>query len=263
MAEMKYCYFYVTDWKHRHRSEKCSIQDGTRTWWQSHRSPLLAPISQCFTSKIFPLTRGLWSQRQFREGGSAHRHTRIFKQKLEILRGWAVSGMGPCLSLQPPKTGALLGSMLQSWYTACSSTTKILLPAHSVATDSLYRQSLHHCGCFSPLSSFLCPAGEKHCADCPVLTHMLEWWNLSSPCPPAHLHQDILGPVGGLGEEGGKSIVCLSAKNAEESLPSRGGQGALSNRLCSDAAFGTHRPAPLMQVQGWLSSCQTDLVLCC
>lgn len=126
-----------------------------------------------------------------------------------------------------------------------------------------YRQSLHHCGCFSPLSSFLCPAGEKHCADCPVLTHMLEWWNLSSPCPPAHLHQDILGPVGGLGEEGGKSIVCLSAKNAEESLPSRGGQGALSNRLCSDAAFGTHRPAPLMQVQGWLSSCQTDLVLCC
>lgn len=37
-----------------------------------------------------------------------------------------------------------------------------------------YRQSLHHCGCFSPLSSFLCPAGEKHCADCPVLTHMLE-----------------------------------------------------------------------------------------
>lgn len=193
----------------------------------------------------------------------SHRHTRIFKQKLEILRGWAVSGMGPCLSLQPPKTGALLGSMLQSWYTACSSTAKILLPAHSVATDSLYRQSLHHCGCFSPLSSFLCPAGEKHCADCPVLTHMLEWWNLSSPCPPAHLHQDILGPVGGLGEEGGKSIVCLSAKNAEESLPSRGGQGALSNRLCSDAAFGTHRPAPLMQVQGWLSSCQTDLVLCC
>lgn len=138
MAEMKYCYFYVTDWKRRHRSEKCSVQDGTRTWWQSHRSPLLAPISQCFTSKIFPLTRGLWSQRQFREGGSAHRHTKIFKQKLEILRGWAVSGMGPCLSLQPPKTGALLGSTLQSWYTACSSTAKILLPAHSIATDSLY-----------------------------------------------------------------------------------------------------------------------------
>lgn len=37
-----------------------------------------------------------------------------------------------------------------------------------------YRQPLHHCGCFSPLSSFLCPAGEKHCVDCPVLTHMLE-----------------------------------------------------------------------------------------
>lgn len=68
----------------------------------------------------------------------SHRHTRIFKQKLQILCGWAVSGMGPCLSLQPPRTGALLGSMLQSWYTACSSTAKILLPAHSVATDSLY-----------------------------------------------------------------------------------------------------------------------------
>lgn len=124
-----------------------------------------------------------------------------------------------------------------------------------------YRQPLRHCSCFSPFSSFLCHAGEKHCVDCPYLCagyagvmKSLLTLPASTPAP---------GCTGTSWRVGEGSLVCLSAKNAEESLPSRGGQGASSNRLCSDATLGTHRPAPLMQVQGWLSSCQTDLVLCC
>lgn len=167
--------------------------------------------------------------------------------------------MGPCLSLQPPKTGALLGSTLQSWYTACSSTAKILLPAHSVATDSLYITVA-----VSPHSPHFYVLLVKNTVWI-VLYLPICWSDEISP-HLAHQHtctRTYWDQLEGLGRGGVGSIVCLSAKNAEESLPSRGGQGALSNRLCSDAAFGTRRPAPLMQVQGWLSSCQTDLVLCC
>lgn len=194
----------------------------------------IASSSWCFTYKISLLTRRLWSQRKFREGGFAC--TGMPGALHPDFQSEAGDPMWTCClwpetisePTAPRKQLLSWDAQPESSYTA-SSTAKVgtltsLLHSH--------RQPLHQRQLCLPVLLIFISCWWKTLAwlSWPVFTLMLERWDLSFTLPGQRTctrtyWEQFKGWRGSLVSIG-HSHVGLSVKKAKKSLPSRRGQGA-------------------------------------
>lgn len=203
-----------------------------------------------------------------------HRHSRSTKGHW----GFQTEAGNPAwthlgVTSEPPTQGnrCFLGILTPgSCHTASSSAAKVdtIWPAHYVATDSPHIK----CGCVSLFSSFSFHAGEKYSADYPGVYWPTHRSDETSPSPhPANARAP--GCSGTSLRAGGAVWFPLFTPTSASQTKMqrkwcqmeevRDASAHLSDWICSDTGFLTHRPAnTLLLFQGCVSFGQTNLDLC-